>query len=161
MMVVLSFLGCWVAWEAGTCLRVGVAVARWCVEVRSSLDMLDRGPLEIPTMLLYHRMCRDTLPEGAGLLPPVITRVALLCRPVSNSAISCEFYSLDTFPRERPLFLRNKPDRMAGLDGKVVRALPSVSTYREGWKRMLNWSIIQQAFRCVLIKGISLVGQTT
>lgn len=153
MTVVLFFPGCWVAWEAGTCLRVGVAVARWCVEVRASLDTLDRGPLEIPTMLLYHRMCRDTLPEGAGLLPPVITRVALSCRPVLNSAISCEFYSLHTFPRERPLFLRSKPDRMAGWDGKVVRALPSVPTYREGWKRMLNWSIIQQPSRCSSLVG--------
>lgn len=92
------FLGCWVVWEAGTCLRVGVAVARWCVEVRASQDISDRGPLEIPTMLLrYHRMCKDTLPEGAGRLPPAITRVALLCRPASSSAISCEFHSLYIF----------------------------------------------------------------
>lgn len=83
--------GCWVAWEAGTCRRVGVAVARWCVQVRASQDTVDRLPPETRAMLRYHRIYRNMPPEGAGLLPPAITRVAPLSIAVSNSVISCEF----------------------------------------------------------------------
>ncbi|XP_011300239.1 uncharacterized protein [Fopius arisanus] len=83
MEMLLSNTGCWEAWEAGTCLRVGVAVARWCVSVRASLHMEPLG--RIP---FYHLMLQDT-PDGEGQLQPVITRVVLSYRHASSSVISC------------------------------------------------------------------------
>lgn len=134
--VFFFFIGCWVAWEAGTCLRVGVAAARWCVEVRASQDMPDQGPLEIRTMLLqYHRICRDTLQEGAERLQLAITRAAPLCRPVLNSAISCEFPFI-FFTRDFYQFLRNSFFFFffsVKWDNRVKQG--DCWYYRENWKR--------------------------
>ncbi|KAK2584126.1 hypothetical protein KPH14_006562 [Odynerus spinipes] len=79
--------GCWEASEAGTCLRVGVAVARRCVEVRASLRMGLVG-LEIQTMSPECRQTLQFMLRGDGEpLPPVIIKVAPSYRRASNSAI--------------------------------------------------------------------------
>lgn len=85
--MLLLLAGCWAAWEAGMYLRADGAAARWCVEVRASGTMGERGP---PARACPPPTRRGS--RGAGLpSPPATTRTAPSCRPGSSSATSCEY----------------------------------------------------------------------
>lgn len=89
--------GCWVAWEVDTCLRVGVAVIRWCVEVWASSVMAPHpGSAEMQPMAMQciRNRCPGMPPGDEEPSPPAIIRAALLYRRGSSSAILCESHPL-------------------------------------------------------------------
>lgn len=88
------FPGCWVAWEVDTCLRVGVAAIRWCVEVWASSVMALHPETRPMAMRCIRNRCPGMPPGDEEQSPPATTRAAPLYKHGSSSAILCESHPL-------------------------------------------------------------------
>lgn len=97
LMNLRSLPGCWVAWEVDTCLRVGVAAIRWCVEVWASSVMgLHPGSAEMRPMAMrcIRNRCPGMPPGDGERSPPATTKAAPLYKHGSSSVILCESHPL-------------------------------------------------------------------
>lgn len=92
------------AWEAGTCPHVGVAVDQGLQGIRT---------MEPPRR---RRMRKDTLPGGAEQLPPAITKAAPSYRLALSSEISRESLILNRPVLSRHPAKRNTISKLCGQD---------------------------------------------